>query len=410
MQFTAKYRLKKPEGPDTYNVNDFNANMDTIEDALAGLERYIDEEGLTPDRVVTAIHTAVAQGKKVNVNHLEDKRAKDFATQAQGKKADEALPRAGGTMSGPIDMGLFRLSNVADPSDAKDASNKAYVDGLIKAVNVSVTSNDSSQFPPKEWLRNHWAEIEQGVRSLRITHESDGSESLIVVAKRNAANGAALQINNKIGAQSIRLDNGTWDFAPFARAHVDHLNSDDTKATLSAKQGKVLDGKHRVTAEKIGLMSALKTAVKDSLVNVLNFLHDRLTGAESSIASHEAALTRLDQELKKKLAKWQAANASVIDGVVAISVPITYGGWQNDGTMGSRPQFKTSFDVPKKTNYTIAQVLAGYHGSYSQSASIKHVSGTRYELTLTEAEVTTHATRPEAMQVFAVYRYDKPAI
>lgn len=53
MQYTTNYHLKKPEGTDFYNVDDFNDNMDAIDNALdsAGSEMDYDDQ--------TVVHTAI---------------------------------------------------------------------------------------------------------------------------------------------------------------------------------------------------------------------------------------------------------------------------------------------------------------------------------------------------------------
>jgi hypothetical protein len=40
--------------------------------------------------------------------------ATDFATAAQGAKADAALPKAGGVMTGPVQVSLFTLATLPD--------------------------------------------------------------------------------------------------------------------------------------------------------------------------------------------------------------------------------------------------------------------------------------------------------
>lgn len=49
-----------------------------------------------------------------------------------------ALLLSGGTMSGPINMGNNKITNLADPTDSLDSVNKKYVDesGLFKVVNA----------------------------------------------------------------------------------------------------------------------------------------------------------------------------------------------------------------------------------------------------------------------------------
>ena len=57
--------------------------------------------------------------------------------------ADGALQRSGGTMTGAINMGSKKITNLADPSDGTDAANKTYVDSAIAA---GIKANDAMTF------------------------------------------------------------------------------------------------------------------------------------------------------------------------------------------------------------------------------------------------------------------------
>jgi hypothetical protein len=59
--------------------------------------------------------------------------------------ANAALPKAGGTMTGAIDMGYQKITNLATPTDDADAANKSYVDGYVdgRRLSGSVTLTSS---------------------------------------------------------------------------------------------------------------------------------------------------------------------------------------------------------------------------------------------------------------------------
>jgi autotransporter adhesin len=54
--------------------------------------------------------------------------------------ADGALQRSGGTMTGALDMGSNRITNVAAPVAAGDAANKGYVDGVAASAAATTAS------------------------------------------------------------------------------------------------------------------------------------------------------------------------------------------------------------------------------------------------------------------------------
>ena len=55
--------------------------------------------------------------------------------------AEKALPKAGGTMTGGIDMGFHRITRLsANPQDAAEAVRKDYVDGKHKSGTVTLTT------------------------------------------------------------------------------------------------------------------------------------------------------------------------------------------------------------------------------------------------------------------------------
>lgn len=54
-----------------------------------------------------------------------------------------ALLLSGGTMSGPINMGNNKITNLADPTDSLDVANKKYVDGSSSLIFEKIVSNRS---------------------------------------------------------------------------------------------------------------------------------------------------------------------------------------------------------------------------------------------------------------------------
>lgn len=61
----------------------------------------------------------------------------DYATAAQGTRADGALQRSGGTMSGPIAMGNQKITGLAAPTADTDASTRKFVTDTLASVDTS---------------------------------------------------------------------------------------------------------------------------------------------------------------------------------------------------------------------------------------------------------------------------------
>ena len=87
MEYTANYNFKKPSLEDGADIQALNDNFDEADNILAA----------KADK--TEIPTALpANGG--NADTVDGKHASDFATAAQGTKADNAMPKSGGTFTG----------------------------------------------------------------------------------------------------------------------------------------------------------------------------------------------------------------------------------------------------------------------------------------------------------------------
>lgn len=64
----------------------------------------------------------------------------DEAKSAAQAALDSALPKAGGTMTGPIAMDGSKITGLPAAQDALDAANKAYVDGKHCIFSVSLSA------------------------------------------------------------------------------------------------------------------------------------------------------------------------------------------------------------------------------------------------------------------------------
>jgi hypothetical protein len=100
-----------------------------------------------------------------DVANLIAEAASNYATSAQGAKADSAvqpgaldsyLPKSGGTMTGAIAMGAQKITNLGAPTATTDAATKAYVDGVVVAGGLNGTSPGWPALRTMSWDGPHW--------------------------------------------------------------------------------------------------------------------------------------------------------------------------------------------------------------------------------------------------------------
>ena len=86
---------------------------------------------------------ALMDSEVTNLAQVKAFDSSDYATAAQGTKADAALPKAGGTMSGAIAMGTAKITGMGDPTANQDAATKAYVDSNVSSGSTLTVAADS---------------------------------------------------------------------------------------------------------------------------------------------------------------------------------------------------------------------------------------------------------------------------
>ena len=103
------------------------------------------------NKKITGLAAPTSDADAANKKYVDDAKAAASAIgdAAQStansalSKANAALPKAGGTMSGAINMGNQKITNLADPTDTTDAVNKDYVDS---AISSAISANDAMTF------------------------------------------------------------------------------------------------------------------------------------------------------------------------------------------------------------------------------------------------------------------------
>ena len=102
---------------------------------LDGIEASAD---VTDTANVTAAG-ALMDSEVTNLVQVKAFDSSDYATAAQGTLAANALPKAGGTMSGAIAMGTSKITGAGDPTAAQDVATKAYVDANAGGGSGTIT-------------------------------------------------------------------------------------------------------------------------------------------------------------------------------------------------------------------------------------------------------------------------------
>lgn len=69
--------------------------------------------------------------------------------------SESLLPKSGGTMIGLLNMGANRISGLAAPTSADDATHKGYVDGVTGAITWLTLKNKPTTFPPSTHEHAH---------------------------------------------------------------------------------------------------------------------------------------------------------------------------------------------------------------------------------------------------------------
>ena len=115
---------------------------------------------------------------------------------AEGKAlAEEALPRAGGTVTGNLSMGGNRVTGLGAPVELEDAATKAYADGKTQFFSVTLSAQG-------------WAEQRQSVAAPGVT----AGNATHVFAAPAAESGEGYAAYLDCGVTCVAKGSGTLTF------------------------------------------------------------------------------------------------------------------------------------------------------------------------------------------------------
>lgn len=134
---------KTMSGNITMGANKVTTTSTPSEDIDVTNKKYVDEKLALKvntsdfDAFKTANNQSIADAKKAGTD------AQTTITESVMPKFDQYLPLAGGNLSGSINMGSQKITNIAAPTENSDATNKKYVDDNLK---LKVNTSDFETF------------------------------------------------------------------------------------------------------------------------------------------------------------------------------------------------------------------------------------------------------------------------
>lgn len=155
----------------------------------------VSSKNATQDAAITAAQNkADGADTKATAAQTAASEAKTTATNAQ-TTASNALPKAGGTMTGVINMGNRKITNLATPTADTDMANKAYVDAQINSVVEYSGWGSETEVGDQAW----WSALKTWVQSA----SSKGLETCLGKKKKVSLSSSVLGLSS--GAQVSML-------------------------------------------------------------------------------------------------------------------------------------------------------------------------------------------------------------
>jgi uncharacterized protein YqgQ len=241
-------------------ATDSNVFTDADHTKLNGIEASADVTNTTN---VTAAG-ALMDSEVTNLVDVKAFDTSDYATAAQGTLAANALPKAGGTMSGAIAMATSKITGAGDPTDAQDVATKAYVDASGSSYTLPVATDT----------------VLGGVELFSNTDQSVAANSVTTTASRTY--GIQLNSDNQAVVNVPWVDNDTtYTVGDGGLTEINFTSADNTKLDGIEASADVTD------ATNVAAAGALMDSEVTNLADVKAFdTTDYATSAQGTLATN----------------------------------------------------------------------------------------------------------------------------
>lgn len=148
------------------DVNGLNTEVSAVktaltskQNAITGAASTITDNNLTANRVVVSNNSGKVATSDITTTQLDY--LKNPVTSVNGKTGavvidvdlSTVLKLTGGTMQGVIDMGGYKITNVATPTNNTDAANKAYADAQKGVEVLTQSAQPTDQVNGDMWFQ-----------------------------------------------------------------------------------------------------------------------------------------------------------------------------------------------------------------------------------------------------------------
>lgn len=217
-----------------------------------------------------------------------------YATSAQGTKADNAMPKAGGTFTGAVTLN-------ADPSSALGAATKQYVDAQILS---KIAASDAMVF--KGTLGSNGT-----VTAVPTSGVVKGDTYKIITAGTYA--GSACKIGDlliALNSGNIEANTTNWAYVPSGNENETSIKYSKTtqNLTTSAQTGAITLGEGATKQVDTSITSDSASTNLPTTAAVASFVNGQVSSVNSSLTSHTGDTTV--HITASERTKWNSAEAN----------------------------------------------------------------------------------------------------